>query len=127
MKPIKLTKQTAVKLIRRVCPVPASTIIGPEGDGSAVRFTAPIGSIGLEIVCENDWFDRNGYIKLTISDTCDGGCMVMYFDPETLVRDFREEDRAKTQEIDAARRKWITGLGPKRAHEMVDRYLAEKG
>lgn len=61
-KPVKLTKKTATMLIQRVFPtVPKAIISGPTGDGGAVRFTAETAPAhGLEIVCENDWFNHNG-------------------------------------------------------------------
>jgi len=125
MRPIKLTKQTAVKLIRRVCPVPVSAIVGPGGDGTVARFTVSVGSGDLRIVCENDWFDRNGCIRLTVSDAFGGGCMVMYFDPKTLERNFLEEDRIKRKETVEERRNWVAEIGPDKAHELVDQYWEE--
>ena len=55
MKPVKLTKKTALMLIQRVIPMSPKLISGPTGNNGAVIFTAPVGPEGLEIKVENDW------------------------------------------------------------------------
>ena len=91
-KPCKLTKKTALTLIQRVIPMSPKLISGPTGNNGAVIFSAPVGPEGLEIKVENDWFTRNGCIKLTISDNSGGNCLTMYFSPNTFERDFSAEE-----------------------------------
>ena len=76
-KPCKLTKKTALTLIQRVIPMSPKLISGPTGNNGAVIFSAPVGPEGLEIKVENDWFTRNGCIKLTISDNSGGNCLTI--------------------------------------------------
>ena len=46
-KPCKLTRTSAVKLMRRVIPVPMNLISGPTVNTGAVIFSAPVGPEGL--------------------------------------------------------------------------------
>lgn len=67
---VKLTKRKAWELISRIHP---RLNIKQEATPSDVAiFKASTGPEGLEIRCENDWFNHNGRIKLTISNV-DGG------------------------------------------------------
>lgn len=67
---VKLTKRVAWELISRIHP---RLNIQKEVTPSDVAiFTATTGPEGLEIRCENDWFNHNGRIKLTIGNV-DGG------------------------------------------------------
>ncbi len=96
MKTVQLTRETAVKLIQRTISIPEWMIVGPcePGYNDVIFFTAkPGNSLDLKIVCENDGYERNGRIKLTISDRRSEGCIVMYFDPDTLERDLEAEKR----------------------------------
>ncbi len=94
MKATQLTKETAVKLIQRTIPVPEWTISGPNKDGERRYFyTSVAPSFDLEVVCEED---QSGCFKLTLSDRHDSeSCIVMYFDPDTLERDWEAEQRAR--------------------------------
>ena len=121
-KPCKLTKKTATMLIQRVIPMSPKLISGPTGNNGAVIFTAPVGPEGLEIKVENDWFTRNGCIKLTISDNSGGNCLTMYFSPNTFERDFSAEEFDKKEAAADARTKRVQEIGPERAHKLVDLY-----
>lgn len=67
---VKLTKRKAWELISRIQP---RLNIKQEATPSDVAiFKASTGPEGLEIRCENDWFNHNGRIKLTIGNV-DGG------------------------------------------------------
>lgn len=121
-KPCKLTRTSAVKLMRRVIPVPMNLISGPTGNNGAVIFSAPVGPEGLEIKVENDWFTRNGCIKVTVHDTSGGSCMTMYFSPNTFERDFSAEEFDKKEAAADARKKWVQEIGPEQAHKLVDLY-----
>lgn len=122
MNPVKLTKKTAVMLIQRVIPLSPKLISGGAADNGAVRFTAPVGPAGLEITCENDWFTHNGCIKLTISDPISGSCLTMYFNPDTLKRDYEAEVHEKMEADIQSRRDWVQNVGPEQAHKLVDLY-----
>lgn len=122
MKPVKLTKKTAVMLIQRVIPMSPKLISGGAGNNGAVRFTAPVGPEGLEITCENDWFTHNGCIGVTISDTSGGAHMTMYFSPNTFERDFSAENFDKKEAAREAREKWVQEIGREQAHKLVDLY-----
>lgn len=102
-KPCKLTRTNAVKLMSRVVPVPASAVIGPTGNNGAVIFTAQLGLEGLKVKVENDWYDNNSCIKLTIHDTWGGSCLIMYFNPSTFQRDFSAEELEKRKAAAAIR------------------------
>lgn len=122
MKPCKLTRTNAVKLMRRVIPVPVNLISGGAYETGAIRYTAPVGPEGLEMACENDWFTHNGCIKLTISDKSGGSCLTMYFSPNTFQRDYSAEDFDKKEAAADARKKWVQEIGPEQAHKLVDLY-----
>lgn len=121
-KPCKLTRTSAVKLMRRVIPVPMNLISAPTGNNGAVIFSAPVGPEGLEIKVENDWFTRNGCIKVTVHDTSGGSCMTMYFSPNTFERDFSAEEFDKKEAAADARKKWVQEVGREQAHKLVDLY-----
>lgn len=122
LKPVKLTKKTAVMLIQQVIPLSPKLISGGAGNNGAVRYSAPVGSEGLEIICENDWFTHNGCIKLTIHDTSGGSCLTMYFRPNTFQRDFSAEEFDKKEVAADARKQWVQEIGPEQAHKLVDQY-----
>ena len=121
-KPCKLTKKTAMMLIQRVIPLSPKLISGPTGNNGAVIFTAPVGPEGLEVKVENDWFTRNGCIKLTISDTSGGSYLTMYFSPNTFERDYSEEEFDKKEAATEARKQWVQQIGAAQAHKLVDLY-----
>ena len=94
----------------------------PTGNNGAVIFSAPVGPEGLEIKVENDWFTRNGCIKVTVHDTSGGSCMTMYFSPNTFERDFSAEEFDKKEAAADARKKWVQEVGREQAHKLVDLY-----
>lgn len=53
------------------------------------------GPEGLILVCENDWKDGCGKIRLSICDGATDQCIVQYYDPDTLARDFEMEARRR--------------------------------
>lgn len=63
---VKLTKRTAWELISRI--FPRLNISKDTTPPDVVIFRASTGPAGLEIRCENDWFNHNGRIRLTLSD-----------------------------------------------------------
>lgn len=121
-KPCKLTRTNAVKLMRRVIPVPMNLINGGSYATGAVCYKAPVGPEGLEIKVENDWFTRNGCIKLTISDPSGGSCLTMYFSPNTFERDYSAEEFDKKEAAADARKQWVQQVGREQAHKLVDQY-----
>ena len=122
-KPCKLTKKTALMLIQRVFPIlPKALILSPSGNNEAVIFTALTGPDGLEIRVENDWFDLNGCIKLTVSDNSGGSCLTMYFSPSTFERDHLAEEFYKKEAVADARKQWVREVGREQAHKLVEQY-----
>lgn len=89
-----LTPRTVRKLTKRMFPrakleksrwmVPGTDIYGGR-----------TGPEGLILVCENDWKDGCGRIRLSICDGATDQRMVQYYDPDTLVRDFEMEARRR--------------------------------
>jgi len=122
-KPVKLTKKTATTLIQRVFgTIPKAVISGPKGDGEAVIFTALTGPQGLEVKAENDWYNHNGCIRLTVSDSSGGSCLTMYFSPNTFERDYSAEEFDKKEAAREARERWVAEVGREQAHKLVDLY-----
>lgn len=117
-KPLKLTKKTARELIGRICS--RLDITKEETASNAITFRASTGPSGLEIRCENDWFNNNGRIKLTISDGKNH--IIQYFYPDTLNRDYVAEQCDKDDEQLKSRRDWVWTMGKERAHKFVDQY-----
>ena len=85
-------------------------------------FKASTGPEGLEIRCENDWFNHNGRIKLTIANVDGGTPIVRYYHPDTLNRDYVAEDAEKEDEAKQARKEWVQALGLELAHKLIDQY-----
>lgn len=85
-------------------------------------FKASTGPEGLEIRCENDWFNHNGRIKLTIANVDGGTPIVRYYHPDTLNRDHVAEDAEKEDEAKQARKEWVWAMGKELAHKLVDQY-----
>lgn len=86
---VKLTKRKAWELISRIQP---RLNIKQEATPSDVAiFKASTGPEGLEIRCENDWFNHNGRIKLTIGNVDGGTPIIRYYYPDTLNRDYVAE------------------------------------
>lgn len=116
-----LTKRVAWELISRIH---TGLNIKKEVTPSDVAiYKATTGPEGLEIRCENDWFNRNGRIKLTISDVEGGTPIIRYYHPDTLNRDYVAEQAEKEAEAKAARMEWVQMMGPELAHKLVDQYM----
>ena len=121
MSTIKLTKRTAYELISRI-----STGRNIKKDDTSPTsptveiYRASTGPSGLEITCENDWYDYNGLIKLTISDG--ENQIVHYYSPTTLERERAEEQEYKNELERERRVEWVSCVGREQAHKMVDRY-----
>lgn len=73
---VKLTKRKAWELISRIHP--RLNIKQEATPPDVAIFKASTGPEGLEIRCENDWFNHNGRIKLTISNV-DGGTPIVRY------------------------------------------------
>lgn len=120
-KKVKLSRKTAVGLIRSVFPVSPKVIEGGEQASGTVIYTAQTGA--LDITCSNDWYTCNGRIQLIIADRMGGGSVRMYFHPETLNRDFGAEEADRQDDRREARIAWAQSVGRERAHKFVDQYL----
>lgn len=88
---VKLTKRTAWELISRICP--RLNISKDTTPPDVAIFRASTGPAGLEIRCENDWFNHNGRIRLTLSDG--ENQIIQYYHPDTLNRDYVAEQAEK--------------------------------
>ncbi len=120
-KTLKLTKKTASELIGQICP--RLNINKDNTPPEVAIFRATTGPKGLEIKCENDWYNHDGRIKLTI---CDGTTWIIrYYHPETLERDFAAEDAEKEDADKESRVRWVFDIGQEMAHKMVDQYWEE--
>lgn len=119
-KTVKLTSRTAWELISRVCA--GLNVIKDDTDHHVAIFRATTGSCGLLITCENDWYDHNGRIKLTIHDDSTGRSIIRYYHPDTMERDYDLEDAEKEAEREEVRREWVRWVGLEKAIKMVERY-----
>lgn len=91
---IWLSYKTAQKLMRRACP----HMKAQKSEGLLPGVDIYIGRTGPEgliLICENDWADGCGRIKLTIKDGTGSGTITQYFRPDTLARDFEMEARRR--------------------------------
>lgn len=120
-KTVKLSRKTAVGLIRSVVPISPKVIEGGEQATGAVIYTVQTGA--LDITCSNDWYTCNGRIQLTVTDRMGMGHITMYFHPETLNRDFGAEEADRQDDRREARITWAQSVGRERAHKFVDQYL----
>lgn len=119
---VRLPRRTAWELISRITGGRLSIREDSTAPDVAI-FRAAAGPAGLQITCENDWFDRNGSIKLTISDG--EHQIIQYYHPDTLNRDYTAEDAEKQESDEESRRNWVQMIGKERAHELVDIYWKE--
>mgnify|MGYP000757156549 FL=1 len=119
-KPVKLAKRTACVLISRIS---ANRNIKKDvTPPDVVIFRASTGPAGLEIRCENDWFNHNGRIRLTISDGEGGNTIIQYYHPDTLNRDYVAEQAEKEDSAREAHKDWVQMIGVEMAHKLVDQY-----
>lgn len=117
-KNIRLTRKTAVELICSTLPMPKSSIQGGEVALDVHTYAANLGS--LFVCCTNDWANHNGLIRLTVEDRPIGNTIRMYFDPDTLERNFAAEEAEKEQDRLEARKDWVQRVGRERAHDFVE-------
>ena len=91
---IWLSYKTAQTLMRRACP----HLKAQKSEGLLPGVDIYIGRTGPEgliLVCENDWKDGCGKIRLSICDGATDQRIVQYYDPDTLARDFELEARRR--------------------------------
>lgn len=119
---VKLTKRKAWELISRIQP---RLNIKQEATPSDVAiFKASTGPEGLEIRCENDWFNHNGRIKLTIGNVDGGTPIIRYYYPDTLNRDYVAEQAEKEAEAKQARKEWVWAMSFARSLMLRALFLA---
>ena len=85
------------KLMKRLFPRVKLTISSNMLPGVEI-YGGKTGPEGLILLCENDWADGCGKIKLTIHDGAGGQTITQYYDPDTLFRDF--EMKVQRQEVE---------------------------
>ena len=117
---VKLNKRTVWELISRIH---TGLNIKQEGSSSyAVVYKATASPEKLEIRCENDLFNHNSRINLTISNADGGTPIVRYYHPDTLNWDYVVEQAEKEEAAREARKDWVQSMGLEMAHKLVDRY-----
>lgn len=89
-----LTPRMVRKLTKRMFPRVKLAISSNLLPGVDI-YGGKTGPEGLILVCENDWKDGCGRIRLSICDGASDHRMVQYYDPDTLVRDFEMEARRR--------------------------------
>ena len=89
-----LTPRMVRKLTKRMFPRVKLTISSNMLPGVDI-YIGRTGPEGLILICENDWADGCGRIKLTIKDGTGSGTITQYFRPDTLARDFELEARRR--------------------------------
>ena len=119
-KAVKLTRKTAVGLIRSVVPVAVNSIEGGDQGDGAVIYDVHTGL--LDITCSNDWYTGNGRIQLTVSDRMGAGHITLYFHPDSLERDYVAEAADQQEDRREDRVNWVDQVGREQAHKLVDQY-----
>ena len=89
-----LTPRTVRKLMKRLFPRAKLEKSRWMVTGTDI-YGGRTGPEGLILICENDWADGCGRIKLTIKDGTGSGTITQYFRPDTLARDFEMEARRR--------------------------------
>lgn len=115
---VSLDKAAAEEILRRYVG-PNLSVVGATTTSAAAIFMAKTGC--LEVRCENDWYEQNGRLKVTMQDPLGGSALRMYFHPETLERDYKTEEAKKLETVQNDRREWVLTQGPTHCHQMVDR------
>ena len=83
---MKLTNETAKKVIRKVLPY-GKVVTRKLG----ISYVCSCGII--KVYCDSDWFTRNGKIHVRVQADMAMGTLTLFFDPETLERDYDAEDK----------------------------------
>lgn len=83
---MKLTKETAKKVIRKV--LPRGEVLTRTPGESYVCYSGM-----LTVYCNSDWFTRNGKICVHVRVDMADAMITLFFDPETLERDYDAEDK----------------------------------
>lgn len=112
-----LDKAAAEEILRRYVG-PRLRVVGATTTSDAAIFLAKTGC--LEIRCENDWYERNGRLKVTMQDPLGGSALRMYFHPGSLERDYEAEAAKKLEAVQHDRREWVLTQGPDYCHKLVD-------
>lgn len=122
-KPVKLSLMTAKKLVRQELGLAAYNLKATEVSKQAPIFYMEQGS--LQIKVENDWFSRNGRIRLSVVDPL-GSSFYMYYDPLSLTRDFDTEWAEKIQEQREQLETWVYEQGPEVCMDQIRRIWNER-
>lgn len=117
---VRLNKDIAKTLIDRI--FPGLKIVKDSTPSDVAIFRARTGPDGLEIRCENDWFDLNGRIGVTIHDGIGSNSIKMFFFSKTLERDFETEDAYKKRTRMEQIEKWAGDVGAEKARKMIDEF-----
>lgn len=121
---VKLSMATARKIVKNIFP---SVKLESETAAPEIsRFKGTTGPDGMEVVVENDWLTGDGKIVVTVSDLEGMGHIKMLYDPKTLQRDAKAEERMAREEAQQQRIEWTHSVGVEMAHRLVDQYGREK-
>lgn len=121
---VKLSMATARKIVKDI--FPAVKLESETAAPEISRFKGTTGPDGMEVVVENDWFTGNGRICVTVSDLGGMGHIKMLYDPKTLQRDAKAEERMAREEAQQQRIEWTHSVGVEMAHRLVDQYGREE-
>ena len=83
---MKLTNETAKKVIRKV--LPYGKVVTRR---SGISYMCSCGMI--TVYCDSDWFTRNGKIYVRVRVPMVMESLTLFFDPETRKRDYDAEDK----------------------------------
>lgn len=89
---MKLTNTIAKKVIRKALPYGKVVTRKP-----GISYVCSCGMI--TVYCDSDWFARNGKIHVRVQAAMADGVITLFFDPETLERDYDAEDAWREPEI----------------------------
>lgn len=117
-KPIRLTRKTAEHILRRELGQKLSLQVD-DMSLPAQRYHASTGN--LHITIENDWYERNGLIRLRVADPS-GQDIHMYIRPETLERDLLAEEKRRIVLERERLESWANLHGAAFCHKMIDQW-----
>ena len=121
---VKLTMARARKIVKDV--FPAMKLEKNSDVPGVASFRGRTGPDGLEVVVENDWFTGDGSIHMKVTDLQGMGHIEFLYDPKTLKRDAKAEERMAREEAQQRRIEWTHSVGVEMAHRLVDQYGREE-
>lgn len=121
---VKLSMANARKIVRDV--FPAMKLEKDSTTPEIARFRGRTGPDGMGVVVENDWLTGDGKIHMTVSDPWGMGHIIFLYDPKTLERDAKAEEKMAREKAQQERIEWTHSVGVEMAHRLVEQYGREK-